>query len=150
MNKKGFTLIEIIIVVIIIGILAAVALPRLTGQMTTSRGAEAMGVMGNLMRQIDTCFQVNNAVANGCNTFAQLGIVAANLATSIPVGNFDYNITAGASTDIILVQACYKTPAAQGATACVYANATDAIQFSYTGTLSTTKTGKGAFANVAR
>ena len=42
-RKKGVTLLEIIIVVIIIGVLASLALPRLFSTVEFSRSAEAIG-----------------------------------------------------------------------------------------------------------
>ena len=49
-NKKAFTLIEILIVVVIIGIMASLTIPRLTGQPEKARVAEAVGILSAMRR----------------------------------------------------------------------------------------------------
>ena len=52
-NRKGFTLLEILIVIVIIGILAAVALPRFAKTIEYSRSAEAMTQLSSLRQSME-------------------------------------------------------------------------------------------------
>ena len=53
LSMKGFTLIEMLVVVLIIGILAGIALPQYELAVEKSKVAEAMSLMGPISEGID-------------------------------------------------------------------------------------------------
>ena len=53
--QKGFTLIELMIVVAIIGILAAIAIPQYQNYVTKSQVTRVIGELGNYKTMVDLC-----------------------------------------------------------------------------------------------
>ncbi len=71
--KKGFTLLELIIVVIIIGILATLGLTQYGKVVEKSRGAEAKQIIGAIRSNAAAYYMQNNSSLTGA-TGALLGI----------------------------------------------------------------------------
>lgn len=67
-KQKGFTLIELMIVVAIIGILAAVAIPAYSDYMTKSKVGEASVLVSGIKTCIDTFFQEESRVPKDDDT----------------------------------------------------------------------------------
>jgi type IV pilus assembly protein PilE len=59
MKRNGFTLIEVMIVVAIVGILAAVALPSYTGYVNRGKITEAMAALADYSIKMEQYFQDN-------------------------------------------------------------------------------------------
>jgi len=71
LNQKGFTLIEIMIVVAIIGILAAIAMPNYTDYVKKGKAAEATATLASARVKMEQFFQDNRTYAGGpCTTLA--------------------------------------------------------------------------------
>ena len=77
-NRKGFTLVELLVVVAIIGVLAAIAIPKFTDASATSRGAKLQADL----RTIDSASQLYYASAGG---YTALGALSPALLATIPV-----------------------------------------------------------------
>ena len=72
--QKGFTLIELMIVVAIIGILAAIAIPQYQNYIAKSQVSRVMSETGSLKTVLETCI-LDGKEAADCN----LGWTASNL-----------------------------------------------------------------------
>lgn len=94
---SGFTLIEVMIVVVIVGILAAIALPSYSNYVTRSKLIDAHTKLGDLRVQMEKYFMDNRSYLNG----AACGITATALATANadPARSFDFDCPAGSATD---------------------------------------------------
>ena len=80
-SQKGFTLIELMIVIAIIGILAAIALPQYQTYTKKARFSEVVLAASSAKGLIDVCFQTRGAgsLAN-CDTAAKIGLDATGAA----------------------------------------------------------------------
>ena len=87
--QKGFTLIELMIVVAIIGILAAIAIPQYQNYIAKSQVSRVMAETGSLKTVLETCI-LDGKTAADC----QLGWTKSNLLT----GGADAESTAAATT----------------------------------------------------
>ena len=94
--KKGFTLTEILIVVVIIGILAALALPRFMRQDERGIVAEAVAML-SAIRQAEESYRLENSVTTYATDLSATGPLGVDVSSST---KFTYAVdgTSGTAT----------------------------------------------------
>lgn len=73
-NKSGFTLLEILVVIIIVGVLASVAMPQLFRNVERSRATEALASLGATKMSMEACAMQFNNTFTTCSSYATIGM----------------------------------------------------------------------------
>ncbi len=101
-NNKGFTLIELIMVIVILGILSAVAVPKFFDLTTEAKTKNKKAVIGNIKAGLNL-YAADALVTSGSRAFPKSGstdgpLVLTALLDEVPD---DWSILPGTTTDTI-------------------------------------------------
>ena len=79
-ERRGFTLIELMVVILIVGILAAVAIPLMRGRIDAAKWSEGKAIMGTVATALRAYGAEKGDAGPWSPTEVQLGFVSGDLA----------------------------------------------------------------------
>lgn len=118
--QKGFTLIELMIVVAIIGILAAIAIPAYQNYIARSQASEAFALMSGAKITIQDNLQAGSCTGASAAAAADAAAIAAALAANTIAGKYGNLVvsgTAATTTGATASSGCIMTYTFKAATA---------------------------------
>lgn len=133
-NKSGFTLLEIIIVIIIVGVLASLALPRFFSTVEFSKSTEALNMMAAIRQSMERCYVGAQGDYTGCS-ISSLDIEDP---ANSPGAHFAYAISGASATGYTLTA---TRNSFEGG------NSTDFVRIVVTSS-AVTRSGSGAFSSI--
>ncbi len=107
-KRKGFTLIELMVVILIVGILAAVAVPLMRGRIDSAKWSEGKAIMGTIATALRTHVAEKGNAFTAVPTLSQLGFSANDLNGTYftggesGVGNFSWVINDDDPMDFLI------------------------------------------------
>lgn len=110
--QQGFTLIELMIVVAIIGILAAIAIPSYQNYTRKARFSEVVQGASAVKLAVETCFQDQGTLANctaGSNGVPDLTTAAGSNATTVNAGSGVTAAAGGANGGTVQIKMIAKS-----------------------------------------
>jgi type IV pilus assembly protein PilA len=113
-NNRGFTLIELMIVIAIIAILAAIAIPQYQQYAARAKWADNVSALGSVKISIAECLQNNSNDLTACDTLAKLNAGGWSDLAALPAPKFGAvalaaNTAALVVTGVPAVNSCIVT-----------------------------------------
>ncbi|WP_370822028.1 type II secretion system protein [Phascolarctobacterium faecium] len=113
-NRKGFTLVELVVVIAILGILAGLAIPRFIGATETARGARVIADLRTVESALSMYYAKNGNFydsATGTNLITVKGLVENGLLAAEPIpptGKMKIEGTANFDTAVAVPTGSYE------------------------------------------